>query len=143
MTCIFVRPVILNINQFLWNFANKHYSVIHIEQHTELVPVLLAFSIIWCINKGNILFMETFLSIGKSKNRIAHLYPIIQSMLICIHVNRKDQSRVRVFTCVNLLLKCQISGWKAHCFVICKDNNSCQKTTTPAGRQPSLNRSHL
>ena len=80
MTRMFARPVsILNINQFLWNFANQHSCVIHIEQHTEPVPVLLAFSVIWCINTGNIFCMELFLSTGKSKNRIAHLYPLADS----------------------------------------------------------------
>ena len=75
MTRMFARPVnILNIYQFLWSFANQHSRVIHIEQHTEPVPVLLAFCVIWCIITGNIFYMETFLSTGKSKNRIAHLF---------------------------------------------------------------------
>ena len=76
MTRMFARSVnILNINQFLWNFANQHSRVIHIEQHTEPVPVLLAFCVIWCINTGNIFCMEIFFSTVKFKNRIAHLYP--------------------------------------------------------------------
>ena len=82
MTRMFARPVhILNINQFLWNFANQHPHVIHIEQQPEPVPVLLAFCVIWCINTGNIFGMETFLSTGKSKNRIANLYPISEDKI--------------------------------------------------------------
>ena len=82
MTRMFARPVhILNINQFLWIFANQHSRVIHIEQQPEPVPVLLAFCVIWCINTGNIFGMETFLSTGKSKNRIAHLYPVFRTFL--------------------------------------------------------------
>ena len=115
MTRMFARPVnILNIYQFLWNFANQHSRVIHIEQHTEPVPLLLAFCVIWCINTGNIFCMETFLSTGKSKIRIAHLYPISVDKIFNCHKFDKKWKNQALTTHMPIfaIIRDQIRKWR-------------------------------